>query len=97
MNSARLDLSFVGNPIGCYPEDRMAEAIEARIALTLPAIPELVSGLTDEQRQAVLSDLASSQRLAFVKLHGSPFGNEFHWVGQVSAVSSANQLPVAAT
>ena len=96
MNSARLDLSFVGNPIDCYPEDRMADAIEAQIALTLPAIPGLVTGLTDQQRQAVLSNAAASQRLAFVKLHGSPFGNELS-IEWVSAVSSTNQLPVAAT
>ena len=96
MNSARLDLSFIGFPVDCYPEDRASDAIEAKIALTLPAIAGLVPGLTDEQRLAVLSSTADNQRLAFIKMHGGPFGNELHCVGQVGALSLAIQFPVAA-
>lgn len=95
MNSPRLDLSFVGNPSAFYPEDRMADVAEAQIALTLPAIAGLVSGLTDWQRLAVLASTAAKERSAFVEMYGDPFGNERHCVGQVAEVSLASQLSVA--
>ena len=95
MKSSRVDLSFFANPSACYPEGRMAEAAEAEIALTLPAITGLVSGLTDGQRLAVLARTAAKERLAFIEMYGDPFGDELPCVGQSRAVTLASQLPVA--
>ena len=83
MNSARLDLSFVGTSTECYPEGRMEDAVEAKIALTLPVIPELVPGLTDEQRVAVLASRAAMERAKFIEMNGDPFGPDLLCAGQV--------------
>lgn len=72
----RLDLSFVGDLSDCYPEDRMADAVEAKIDLTLPDIAGLTPGLTDEQRLTVLAATTAMERAAFVEIYDDPFGDE---------------------
>jgi hypothetical protein len=94
MKSACVDLSFVGNPADLYPEGALADAAEARIALSLPAIPELAGELDDEERQTILASTAARQRLDFVKMNGDPFGD--FCVQLVSKVPDATSSLVAA-
>lgn len=58
-----------------FPEDGpIADALEALVAGTLPAIPGLHDGLSADQRAQVMSTTIAAQREAFVARYGDPFG-----------------------
>ena len=88
MNSACLDLSFLVDPAICFPEDSMADAVEAQVASTLPVIAGLVSGLTDTQRLLVLVSTVENERLGFIEMYGDPFGADGYCVHDASVKSA---------
>lgn len=92
MKLARLDLSFLADPADCFPDDCLADSVEVEIALTLPPITELVSGLSQVQRLAVLAKTAAQERSMFISMYGDPFGNEQHWDGQESTAPASHLL-----
>lgn len=59
---------------GSVSDDAEHDPVEIEIAAKLPAVPGLVSGLSQAQRVAVLGLEAARLRAKFIAMHGDPFG-----------------------
>lgn len=59
-----------------YAESAVTDAIEQKLAASLPVIAELHPSSTSLERRAVLGTVAERSRHAFVAVWGDPFGCE---------------------
>lgn len=78
-----------------FPEDGpIADALEALVAGTLPAIPGLCEDMSADERAQVMSTTIASQRVAFIAMHGDLFGQTVDAVA--TAPAGAMPAPTAA-
>ena len=75
VNTIRFDILACVSVDLCS-DDVDSDAIEKGIAATLPLIPGLDLGLSQEGRMALLSTSAAKSRADFIKIYGDPFGCE---------------------
>lgn len=71
--TAKVDLSMIAIS-DFYPDSVITDAIEEKIAKTLPPVAGLVPGLSAEARFAVYEASISTARQAFIAQHGGPYG-----------------------
>lgn len=76
MFKPQLDLSSCIAPLECLPDCPEADAAEAAIEATLPAIEGLEDITCPCERHSLFSGVIALSRAAFVRLHGDPFGCE---------------------
>lgn len=72
MNGARIPLVA----LDCLPDGPLADAIEAALQNSLPAIHGMDEAHTPEERLACYQRETDFQRASFVELYGEPFGWE---------------------
>jgi len=80
---------------GIVIDDAEHDSIEMAIAATLPEIPGLVSGLSQDERVAILCLEAARSRAVFIAIHGDPFGCAVDFSGKVAAQNESVALDEA--
>lgn len=73
VSTAKIDVSMF-DVSDIYPDSIITDAIEERIAASLPPIAGLVAGLSAGARLAVYEASISSAREVFISQYGGPYG-----------------------
>ena len=68
--------AFISGMVFDYPEGAAADALERKIAPSLPDIPELDTAMPAEVQAVVMTTVIANQFAAFVKVWSDPFWSD---------------------
>lgn len=68
--------AFISGMVFDYPQGARADALERKIAATLPDIPELDTSMPVELQAVVMTTIIANQRAAFIKVWSDPFWSD---------------------